>query len=164
MVPNEIILNFRSESSKMEYGKCGVLPVPLDRIFTYEFGDAFSGNEDRLGVTGALFETNSQGMTGAVFDYGNYGTPTNPLRWVMPQSEGQGNGSIRNCLFRDPVSYGKARPSQKNGGAANRAPIGRSRREFRGKARRTGTSRDYWCEFNYAYKLVVTGPTFKASA
>jgi len=101
---------------------------------------------------------------GAFYDDGNYGTPTNPLRWVMPQSEGQGNGIIRNCLFRELVSHGKTRPSQKNGGVAIRAPIGRSRTEFRGKVRRIGTSREDWCEFNYAYHVVITGPTFKASA
>ena len=44
-VPNEIIRNFRSERNKMEYGKCGVLPVPLDRIFTHDYKYAFSENE-----------------------------------------------------------------------------------------------------------------------
>ena len=109
MVPNESILNFRYDSNKKRYGKCGVLPVPQDRTFTYLYEYDLP---DQWGVAGALFEITSQGMMGAFYDHGNYGTPTNPLRWVMPQSEGQGNGIIRNCLFRDLGSHGKARPSQ----------------------------------------------------
>ena len=153
-------------------------------FFIYEYKYDFSEN--------VFFrsETKSQGRTGALlekdtctscatngYDHCNYGITTNPLRWVMPQPEGQGNGSIRNCLFRGPLMHGIARPSQ-IGNDAVRSFIGRSIVKGRGCARWrplsdtrnsrdwakwSGASRDYWCDFNYAYNASVTGPTFKAS-
>ena len=59
-----------------------------------------------------------------------------PLRWVMPQPEGKGKGSVRNGLFRVPVPC-KGRPSHENGSVATvtrLALIGRSSESGRGCA------------------------------